>query len=224
MPTSMVNELSSASTSTSPSHAAGTSQDVPQDPETLQIRVEETKVGPLTHVRCPTCGTETVAELPKPDITKLSGRTSARRYLKYRIQKANIVLANLHDAEGELEERFAIADQKARDLALAKAETLERLAQAKRSQVEAEKSKVAATHYQDPMDVENDERVVLSKTKMFTLETTGKPSSFPRLTTEESIAIRKSHMVGGSRTAPLGKQTAPPPTPFSFPTPPACHI
>jgi len=51
---------------------------------------------------------------------KLSGRTSSRRYLKYRIEKATRVLANLHEAEEELEERFAIADQKARDLAFAK--------------------------------------------------------------------------------------------------------
>jgi predicted phage-related endonuclease len=157
--------------------------------------------------------------LPKPDITKLSGRTSARRYLKYRIQKANIVLANLHDAEGELEERFAQADQKAQDLALAKAEALERLAQVKRSQVEAEKSKVAAIHYQDPMDVENEEEIVLSQSAVGSITTMGKPSCFQKLTTEESIAIRKSHMVGGSRTAPLGKQTAPPTVPFSFPTP-----
>ena len=229
MPTSTVDELNSADLSNSPGPVAGTSkrsehkpsdQDVPQDPEALQTRVEETKIGPMTYVRCPTCGTETVAELPKPDITKLSGRTSAKRYLEYRIQKANIVLANLHDSVGELEERFAIKDRKARDLALAKAEALERVAQAKRSQVEAEKSKVTAIHYQDPMDVENDEEIVLSQSAVSSLTTVGKPSCFQRLSTEESIAIRKSHMVGGSRTAPLGKQTKPPTVPFSFPTPP----
>ncbi len=67
------------------------------------------------------------------------------------------------------------------------------------------------------MDVENEEEIVLSRSAMFTLGTTGQPSSFPRLTTEESIAIRKSHMVGGSRTAPLGKQET---ETFLSPTPP----
>ena len=229
MPTSKVNELNSADTSNSRSPVAGPSkvtehkpsnQDAPQDPEALKIRVDETKVGSFTHVTCPTCGTETVAEMPKPDITRLSGRTSARRYLRYRMEKANTVLAKLHDAERELEARFDQADQKARDLALAKAEALERLAQAKRSKVEAEKSKVAATHYQDPMDVENEEEIVLSQSKVGRVAAMGTPIGAHKLTTAESIAIRKSHMVGGSRTAPLGKQTAPPAIPFSFPTPP----
>jgi hypothetical protein len=67
------------------------------------------------------------------------------------------------------------------------------------------------------MNVESEDRVVLSRSAMFSLGTIGKPSSFPRLTTEESIAIRKSHMVGGSRTAPLGKQE---PKTFPRPAPP----
>jgi uncharacterized protein (DUF1697 family) len=63
-----------------------------------------------------------------------------------------------------LEEKFAKADQKAWDLAIAKAETLEKLAKAKRSKVEAEKSKVAAIHYQDPMDVDSEDVTALSET------------------------------------------------------------
>jgi hypothetical protein len=112
--------------------------------------------------------------------------------------------------------KFAQADQKARDLAFAKAEALERLAQANRSKVE--KSKVAAVHYQDPMDVESEpeEVIVLAQSEVGRLATVGKPSGFARLTTEESRAIRQSHMVGGSKTAPLGKQ----PAPYIFPNPP----
>ena len=88
--------------------------------------------------------------LAKLDIQKLSGRVSSRQYLRYKIDGANRTLAKMSQAELDLEEKFAQADQRARDLALAKAETLEKLAKAERSRVEAERSKVAAIHYQDP--------------------------------------------------------------------------
>ena len=157
MPTSMVNKLGNLNTNNSTGPVEGTStvteprpsnQNAPQDQQTLKTRVDESKVGTVTYVTCPTCGAETVAEAAKPDIQKLSGRTSSRRYLRYKIDGANRTLAKLRQAEVDLEEKFAQADQKAWNLALAKAETLEKLAQVKRSKVEAEKSKVAAIHYQ----------------------------------------------------------------------------
>jgi hypothetical protein len=92
--------------------------DAPQDPQALKIRVDESKVGAITFVTCPTCGAESVAEAVKPDISKLSGRTSSRRYLRYKIEGANRTLTKLRQAEVELEEKFAKADQKAQDLAL----------------------------------------------------------------------------------------------------------
>jgi hypothetical protein len=54
-------------------------------------------------------------------------------------------------------------DQKARDLAALKAQTLERIAKAKLSKVEAEKSKTTPIHYQDPMDGDNEEAPASTK-------------------------------------------------------------
>jgi hypothetical protein len=117
----------------------------------------------------------------------------------------------------DLEEKFAQADQRARDLALAKAETLEKLAKAELSKVEAERSKVAASHYQDSMEVDSEEKIVLSQSTVGVLTTRGQPGTHIKISTEESKAIRQSHMVGGSRTAPLGKQQ---PAPYIFTSPP----
>ena len=170
MPPSMGNKLGSTSTIKSTGPVEGTSmvtesrpsnQEAPQDQEVLKIRAVKSKVGTEIMVTCPTCGAEAVAEAAKPDIQKLSGRASSRRYLRYKIDGANRTLAKLRQEELDLDEKFAQADQKARDLDLAKAETLEKLAHVKRSKVEAEKSKVAAVHYQDPMDVDNEEMIVL---------------------------------------------------------------
>jgi hypothetical protein len=180
-------------------------QVAPQDQEALTIRAAESEIGTVIMVTCPTCGAEAIAESTRPDIHKLSGRASSRRYLRFKIDRANQTLAKLHQAELDLEEKFAKADQRARDLALAKAETLEKLAKAECSKVEAEKSKVDAIHYQDSMEVDNESRIVLSQTASGILSTPGQPGTFVKISTEESRAIRKSHMVGGSRTAPLGK-------------------
>jgi hypothetical protein len=189
----------------------------PQDQEALTIRAVKNKIGSVIMVTCPTCGTEAVAESARPDIQKLSGRYSSRRYLRYKRDGANRTLAKLRQAELDLEEKFAQADQIARDLALAKAETLEKLAKAKCFKVEAEKSKVAAIHYQDSMEVDSDNKIVLSQSAVGVLSTPGQPGTHVKISTEESKAIRKSHMVGGSRTAPLDKQK---PVPYAFPTPP----
>jgi hypothetical protein len=145
----MGTELGSTDTNKSNSPVEGTSRvtesrpsnpDAPQDPEALKIRAVKGKTGTEVLITCPTCGAETVAEAPGPDIQKLCGRTSSRWYIKYKIDRANRTLVKLCQAAEDLEEKFAQADQKARDLAFAKVEALERLAKAKRSQVEAEKS------------------------------------------------------------------------------------
>jgi hypothetical protein len=80
MPPSMGNESGSSNTIKSTGPVEGTStvtepmpsnQDAPQDPQALKIRVNESKVGTVVHVACPTCGAQTVAEAAKPDIQKV---------------------------------------------------------------------------------------------------------------------------------------------------------
>jgi hypothetical protein len=188
-----------------------------QDQEALTIRAVESKTGSIIMVTCPTCRAEAVGESSRPDIQKLSGQATSRRYLRFKTDGANRTLAKLHQAELDLEEKFANADQKALDLALAKAEVLEKLAKAKRSKIEAEKSKVAAIHYQNPMDVDNESEIILSETASGVLKCPVQTGTFIKISIEESKAIRKSHIVRGSRTAPLGK---PAPVPFLFPSPP----
>jgi hypothetical protein len=67
------------------------------------------------------------------------------------------------------------------------------------------------------MDVDIGYKVVSSNATTGVLVYPGQPGHCIKISTEESRAIRQSHMVGGSRTAPLGKQA---PEPFAHPPPP----
>jgi hypothetical protein len=200
------------------SDARPSNQAAPQDQEALTIKAIESKTGSVVMVTCPTCGAEAVAESSRPDIHKLSGRAASRRYLRFKIDGANLTLVKLHQAEIDLKEKFAKADQKARDLAFAKAETLEKLAKTERSRVEAEMSKVAAIHYQDPMDVDNESTIVLSETASGILTRPVQTGTYIKISTEESQAIRKSNMVGGKEQPPFANlQLCPMPSSLPHP-------
>ena len=164
---------------------------------------------PHALVACPTCGFEVLAEKLVPDVSKMSGRSAARKYLNFRIESSKRGTQKLIQARADLEEKFVQQDEEARLRSLA----LEREAKAKLAKAEAEKEKIRAQHYQDLMDTDSVEGDQLERSQ----------SSAPaaglsvRISTAESQAIRKAHMMGGKRTAPLNKQ---PQGQFNFPYPP----
>jgi hypothetical protein len=182
--------------------------------------------GLVTMVTCPLCGSEAVAEKCRLDIHKLSGQTSARKYLRFRVKGARKTLDKLLQAEVDLEEKFvqAEADKKQHKIAVLKSWTSERLAQAKLSKVEAEKSKAKTVHYQDPMDVHNDEPSASTEGSPVLKESPALAGNFIKISTKESQEIWKSHMVVGSRTAPLHKKFRKPGSFFLLPHPPSLNL
>jgi hypothetical protein len=91
------------------------------------------------------------------------------------------------------------------------------LAKAKLSKVEAEKSKANPIHYQDPMDVDDEEAPACTEGTSEVLKESPAPAgTYIKISTKESQEIRKSHMVRGNRTTPLHKAVQKPP-PFLFP-------
>jgi hypothetical protein len=119
-----------------------------------------------------------------------------RRYLQFRVNGNRRALEKLLTVQVNLEDKFVQQDKKQHDLAVLKAQTKIRLAKAKLSKVEAEKSKARTVHYQDPMDVDNDEPSASADGSPVLRESPALAGTFIKILTKETQEIRKSHMVG----------------------------
>ncbi len=80
-------------------------QGAPQD-NVLTIRTVEGPTGANGHtimVTWPLCGSEAVGERCRPDVHKLSGQSSSRRYLRFWVDGARRTMDKLLQAEKDLE-------------------------------------------------------------------------------------------------------------------------
>ena len=178
-------------------------------------------------IACPTCGFKVAKEKVVPDVSKLSGRKSARKYLNYRISSSRKATEKLEKSLADLEERFVQQDEVARLKDLASAAV-----KAKHAEVESEKQKSRVIHYQDPMDLDKEEQDV--KPREVVVVGTATPIQVGvsvGITTAQSQDIRLLHTGKGKRTAPIQQKvsnkrqqscapTPQPPAPFVFPFPP----
>jgi hypothetical protein len=80
-------------------------QVAPQD-DALITRAVKSPTDATIMVTCPTCGAEAVAEKCRPDFHKLSGQSSSRRYLRFKVDGTRRTLDKLLQAEKDLKEKF----------------------------------------------------------------------------------------------------------------------